>query len=167
MKYLKILSIFCIFCFVFTLSSCNNENYSNLPSGSETENPVNDDEDIELNDNEGGFMKIKIDNTIFEVILEKNSTADSFYDMLPQSLKMNELNGNEKYCYLDSSLPTNSDKTEKIYAGDIMLWGNNCIVIFYETFSSGYSYSKIGKIVDTTNLKQCLGSGSIVVDFIK
>lgn len=73
MKYLKILSIFCIFCFVFTLSSCNNENYSNLPSGSETENPVNDDEDIELNDNEGGFMKIKIDNTIFEVIPEKTA----------------------------------------------------------------------------------------------
>lgn len=56
MKYLKILSIFCIFCFVFTLSSCNNENYSNLPSGSETENPVNDDEDIELNDNEGDIV---------------------------------------------------------------------------------------------------------------
>lgn len=112
-------------------------------------------------------MKIKISNTIFEVLLENNTTANAFVTMMPQSLEMNELNGNEKYCYLNVPLPTNVKRVDTIYAGDIMLWGNSCVVIFYETFTSDYSYSKIGKITDTTFLKQCVGSGSIKVDFIK
>ena len=41
-------------------------------------------------------MKIIIDNNIFDVKLENNSTAKAFYNMLPVTLKMNELNGNEK-----------------------------------------------------------------------
>lgn len=163
MKYLKILSILFVFCFVFTLSACNYENQSNAPPENEIENPTNEDK----NENEGNKMNIKISNTIFEVVLENNTTTTAFVEMLPLSLEMSELNANEKYCYLNSSLPTNAKRVDKIYAGDIMLWGNNCVVIFYETFSSGYSYSKIGKITDTTLLKQCVGSGSIKVDFIK
>ena len=168
-KFFKILSVLFVFCFVFTLSACDYNKYSNIDTGDKTENSASDsEEDTNFNeDEERRTMKIKINDTIFEVMLEDNSTAKSFCNMLPQSLNMNELNGNEKYCYINSSLPTNSTRINTITAGDIMLWGNNCIVIFYETFSSGYSYSKIGKIVDTTNLKQCLGSGSVLVNFIK
>ena len=168
MKYLKILSIICLICFVFTLSACNYQNYSNAPPNNEIDYPSNNDDESKLDsEDKRGNMRIKVNNTIFEVTLENNSTVNAFYDLLPQSLNMIELNGNEKYCYLSSPLPTNSSSINVIHAGDIMLWGNNCIVIFYETFSSGYSYSKIGKINNIENLKQCLGSGSVVVDFIK
>ncbi len=112
-------------------------------------------------------MKIIIDNNIFDVKLENNSTAKAFYNMLPVTLKMNELNGNEKYCHLNTTLPTNASKTTTIHAGDIMLWGNNCVVVFYETFLSDYLYSKIGKVVDITNLKRCLGRESVLIEFLK
>lgn len=159
MKYLKILAIFCVFCSIFTFSACNYNNQSKPPPENEIENPTDE--------NERNNMKITIGNTIFEVVLENNTTANAFAQILPQSLEMNEINGNEKYCYMNLSLPTNAKKVDTIYAGDIMLWGNNCIVIFYETFSSSYSYSRIGKITDTTLLKQSVGEGSIKVNFIK
>lgn len=100
MKYLKILSILFVFCFLFTLCACNYENQSNAPPENEIENPTNEDK------NEGNKMNIKISNTIFEVVLENNTTTTAFVEMLPLSLEMSELNGNEKYCYLNSSLPT-------------------------------------------------------------
>lgn len=36
---------------------------------------------------------------------------------------MSDLNGNEKYYYLDENLPTNSENIGHINAGDIMLYG--------------------------------------------
>ena len=80
---------------------------------------------------------------------------------------MNELNNNEKYCYLNISLPNDASCPGTINAGDMMLWGNNCIVIFYETFETSYSYTKIGKISNTENLKRCLGEGGVVVKFVQ
>jgi hypothetical protein len=66
--------------------------------------------------------------------------------MLPLELLMNDLNDNEKYAYLDEPLPTNTYSPKHIEAGDIMLFGDDCLVIFYESFDTSYSYSKIGHI---------------------
>ena len=68
--------------------------------------------------------------------------------MLPLTLDMSELNGNEKYHYLDESLPTSS-----------------CVVLFYETFSSSYSYTRLGKIDNPGGLAAALGSGNVSVVF--
>lgn len=112
-------------------------------------------------------MVLEINGNIFKVELENNSLALAFYNTLPQSLKMKELNGNEKYCNISTNLPSNPCYYKTIHSGDIMLWGSNCIVIFYQTFETSYAYTKIGKILDTTKIKQCLGAGNIVVNFIK
>ena len=76
---------------------------------------------------------------------------------------MSELNGNEKYIYLDTTLPTNSSNPKRINAGDVMLYGNNCLVIFYKSFDTSYSYTRIGHIDDLPNL----GNGNITVKFEK
>ena len=87
--------------------------------------------------------------------------------MLPMTLNMNELNGNEKYCYLDTSLPVDASNPGTIYTGDILLFGSDCVVVFYKTFKTSYSYTRIGRITDPAGLEEALGSGDVTVRFEK
>ena len=95
--------------------------------------------------------------------LENNKTAKAFMKMLPMTLSMEELNGNEKFKYLDQDLPTKTYKPGTIHAGDLMLYGSDCLVLFYQTFQSGYSYTKIGKILKPQGLEKALGEGEIKI----
>ena len=110
-------------------------------------------------------ITLTIGGQSFTAKMEQNSTAEAFRALLPLTLEMQELNGNEKYHYLDGSLPTDSYKPGTIEAGDILLYGNNCVVLFYETFSSGYSYTRIGKLTSADGLKAALGAGNVSVTF--
>ena len=110
-------------------------------------------------------INVTIGSTTFAATIEDSETGRAFYDMLPLTLNMSELNGNEKYCYLDTSLPTASYRPGTINAGDIMLYGSSCVVLFYETFNSGYSYTRIGAVVNPDGLAQALGSGNVTVKF--
>lgn len=102
---------------------------------------------------------ININGKKHELNLEKNSTTSALLKLLPLDISMSDLNGNEKYAYLDSPLPTNVYSPKHIEAGDVMLFGNNCLVIFYKSFDTNYDYSKIGHI---DNLPE-LGDGKILV----
>ena len=97
-------------------------------------------------------VKAIIEKKEYTINLENNSTAKSFANMLPQELTMSELNGNEKYVYLDNTLPENSSSIKKVIAGDVMLYGNNCLVILYKSFNTLYSYTKIGHIDNLPDL---------------
>lgn len=114
---------------------------------------------------EDNKMNILINGQTFLATLYDNETAKAFRNMLPMTMDMSELNGNEKYCYLDSSLPTNSLRPGTIHEGDLMLYGASCFVLFYDTFQSAYSYTPIGRIEDTAGLKHALGSGAVTVRF--
>ena len=108
-------------------------------------------------------VKTIINGKEYIMNLEDNETVESFVNLLPQELNMSELNGNEKYIYLDTALPTNSLKPKRINAGDVMLYGDNCLVIFYKSFDTSYSYTKIGYIDNLPDL----GNGSITIKFEK
>ncbi|MGN0233972.1 MAG: cyclophilin-like fold protein [Bacteroidaceae bacterium] len=110
-------------------------------------------------------MNITIGNATFTATLEDNATTKALVEMLPMTLQMSELNGNEKYHYLSSSLPTDASYPGTIHAGDIMLYGSSCLVVFYKTFSTGYSYTKIGRIDNAANLADAVGSGNMSVTF--
>lgn len=97
-------------------------------------------------------VKVLIDKKEYTINLEDNETAKEFVNMLPLELNMNELNGNEKYVYLDRKLPVNPSNINKINAGDVMIYGNDCLVIFYKSFTSSYSYTKIGHIDNLPDL---------------
>lgn len=112
-------------------------------------------------------INVVIGNKTFAATIADTETGHAFYNLLPLSLNMNELNGNEKYCYLDNSLPTASYRPGTIKAGDLMLYGSSCVVLFYETFSSGYSYTGIGAIDKPEGLAEALGSGNVSVKFQK
>ena len=120
---------------------------------------------IDNQNEEGEKMQVNviINNEEYILEVEDNETAKSFITKLPQEYTMKELNGNEKYVYLDYELPTNSINPKKINKGDVMLYGDNCLVIFYKTFNTNYSYTKIGHIANLADL----GIDSITVKFTK
>ena len=110
-------------------------------------------------------IDIDIHGTTFTAQLENNATARTFLNLLPTTLTMDELNGNEKYHYLNSPLPSEPQRVGTIHAGDIMLYGNDCIVVFYQTLRTPYSYTRIGSITDPTQLAAALGSAAASVTF--
>ena len=110
-------------------------------------------------------LEIQIGEQTFYAELYDNETEEEFTALLPMTIDMSELNGNEKYFYLDKSLTTSGSVPDRIHTGDIMLYGSNCLVLFYEDFSTSYSYTPIGHIEDTKGLKSALGSSDITISF--
>lgn len=110
-------------------------------------------------------MQIVIGDKQFSVTLEGIDTVTALTEMLPLTLDMSELNGNEKYHYLDAALPSSPEKVGHINAGDIMLYGDRCLVVFYKSFDTSYTYTKIGHIDDTSGLLDALGAGNVTITF--
>lgn len=113
----------------------------------------------------GTKVKIKVGEKTFAATLLDNPTVGAFKALLPLTLKMSELNNNEKYADLSKSLPTDPAVPAGIRSGDLMLYGSNTLVLFYKGFSTSYSYTKIGKIDDVTGLVAALGTGSVTVNY--
>ena len=110
-------------------------------------------------------LKITIGTNIFTATLNNNETVTAFKSKLPLTIKMRELNGNEKYFDLPDNLPVSASNPETIQTGDLMLYGSNTLVLFYKSFSTSYSYTPIGRIENTSGLTTALGSGNITVKF--
>lgn len=104
---------------------------------------------------------VSINDKKYIAQIYNNPSAQLFANKLPQTLNLKELNGNEKYGTLPYTLPSNSSNPKTINAGDIMLYGEDCLVIFYKSFNTNYSYTKIGYIEDLPHL----GNGDISVRF--
>jgi hypothetical protein len=110
-------------------------------------------------------MEMTVGTQRFAVRLDDNPTARAFAQSLPATFDMAELNGNEKFARLPRSLPSNATRPGTLHAGDVMLYGNDTLVVFYETFRSGYSYTRIGRIEEPAGLAQALGPGDARVTF--
>ena len=110
-------------------------------------------------------ITVTINGKSYTAVLYDNKTADELYSRLPLELDMNELNGNEKYYNFSDSFTTSSKAAGHISKGDIKLYGDDCLVLFYDSFSSGYSYTDIGYIENTDGLEDALGGGNVTVRF--
>ncbi len=110
-------------------------------------------------------IHITIGGKTFDATLYDNETARTFAESLPMTVNMSELNGNEKYYYMPDSLSMRSETPGQIQAGDLMLFGSDCLVLFYETFSTSYSYTPLGRIDNAEGLAEAVGRGSVEVTF--
>jgi hypothetical protein len=111
-------------------------------------------------------LKIKIGSETFYATLLNNATVTAFKARLPLTISMSELNGNEKLYNFSSNLPTNASNPGAINTGDLMIYSSNVLVLFYKSFATSYSYTRLGKIADPTGLEAALGAGNVTVTFI-
>ena len=147
-----------IFCLIFIslfIVGCNKED-NNVRKNNSNENNININ-----NDKKVSSMKVIINDKEYIINLEDNDSSKKLLELLPLEVNMNELNGNEKYVYLDSKLPVSEYSPKHINKGDVMLYGNNCLVIFYKSFDTSYSYTKIGHIDNLDDL----GNKDVLVKF--
>ena len=110
-------------------------------------------------------MKITVGASTFTATLYDHPAATAFRALLPLNLDMTELNRNEKYVDLPRSLPTDAVHPGTIQAGDLLLWGPSTLVLFYKTFSTPYSYTRLGRVDDPAGLANALGGGNVRVTF--
>ena len=123
-------------------------------------------EETETQNNNGDMrnkLKITVGAKTFSATLLDNATATALKKLLPMTVEMTELNSNEKYFRLPSNLPANASNPGTIQVGDLMLYGSNTLVLFYESFSTSYTYTKIGRIDDASGLTAALGAGNVKV----
>lgn len=101
----------------------------------------------------------------FAITLADTAAARAFAAQLPLTLDMADLNGNEKHADLPKALPADASRPGTIHNGDLMLYGSNTVVVFYETFRSSYSYTRLGWVDDPGDLSRALGRREAQVAF--
>lgn len=151
---------------LFLLSSCSEKIYTTKPELDSIQ-LENSKEPKASGEKEMDNKKININGQTVTLQLNENKTTEEFLKQLPFSATMKDLNGNEKFVYLDKSLPVTPQEVTIIEKGDVMLFGTDCLVIFYQSFQTTYTYTRIGKIKETDKLDILLEPKEIqlVIDF--
>lgn len=109
-------------------------------------------------------ITLRINGKDFSAKLYQTETTRNIMQKLPLSITMDELNGNEKFYYFSESFPTQTERVSSIHAGDLKLYGSSCLVLFYESFFTSYSYTSLGYVENPGDLAEVLGTGSVHVD---
>lgn len=151
---------------LLTLTSCSPKD--NFTDEQKPQPPTTEQPETEPNKPappKSNTMKITIASTVFTATLSSSATVTDFKATLPMTLSMSDFNNNEKVAGLPGSLTTAASNPGTIVTGDIMLYGSGSLVLFYETFSTSYSYTKIGRIDNPTGLKAALGKGNVTIKF--
>ena len=103
---------------------------------------------------------IKIRDKTFPFELKDASAANELKERLPFTVRMTKLNNNEIYYQFSDKFTTDTKTVGTINAGDIYLYRDDYLVLFYQTFTTSYSYSEIGHLTDTNGLAEAIGDGS-------
>jgi hypothetical protein len=110
-------------------------------------------------------IHLQVGSKTFTAKLFDNESVQTLIAKLPMTITMTELNGNEKYYQMPNRLPTKAQDVRAIKSGDLMLYGSDTLVLFYKSFTTSYSYTKLGYVEEGAGLEQALGSGSVQVTF--
>ncbi|KAF1683246.1 cyclophilin-like fold protein [Veillonella sp. R32] len=113
------------------------------------------------------YIKLHIQGQTVTFRLANTAAAKQFAEQLPQTLTLEDVNDNEKYIVLNSSLPTDSKVAGTIKAGQLKLWGRQGLVLFYKNFESSYAYTDLGEAVNPIDWEELLGDGNVTITFSK
>ena len=116
---------------------------------------------------EDSRMWMTVGERRFAITMSDNPAAHAFAALLPLTLDMSDLNDNEKKARLPKALPANASRPGTIRNGDLMLYGTDTLVVFYSTFESSYSYTRLGRVDDPAGLAAALGRRNARVSFTR
>jgi hypothetical protein len=144
-------------CTIFLFGDCGAAQPGNPTSSAAPANAVDQPERSRL--------RLAVGGQRFAITLADTDAARAFAALLPLSVDMADLNANEKHAELPQALPASSSRPGTIRAGDLMLYGSKTLVVFYKTFDSPYSYTRIGRIDGAADLAKTLGSADARLEF--
>jgi hypothetical protein len=110
-------------------------------------------------------ITITVGSKIFKATVIDSPTTKACTALLPLTINMKDLNGNEKHFDLPQELPTNTFNPKTIQNGNLLLYGSTTLVLFYKSFTTSYSYTRIGSVDDPAGLAKAVGPGNITVTF--
>lgn len=113
------------------------------------------------------MITIRVNDRGYKVSMDSNEAAQEFAQSTPFELPMTELNGNEKYYTGSDKLKADPSVPDRINIGDLMLYGDDTIVLFYDEFKTEYSYTRLGWVRNIDDLPEVLGSGDVTITFTK
>lgn len=114
---------------------------------------------------EESFLKITVGEYEFSADWEDNSSAQAFRELLeqgPLTITMSDYGGFEKVGPLGTTLERN-DTQITTEPGDVILYQGSQITIYYGT--NTWSFTRLAKIRDPSDLQQKLGQGTVEITF--
>lgn len=125
-------------------------------------------EDVSIMENEEeeneevvATMKLKIDGVEVPVTWEENDSVSELTDLKPITIEMSKYGGFEQVGPIGKSITSNDKKITTSY-GDIVLYADDQIVVFYG--SNTWEYTKLGHIDMTKEeLTDLLGNKNVTI----
>lgn len=113
------------------------------------------------------MLNIEVNGKILHARLEDNSSSRALIKLLesgPLTVSMQDYGNFEKVGTLPQSLPAN-DRHWDVTAGDLILYQQNKIVIYYDRNS--WNFTKLGRLenISGSDLKSLLGQDGVQVTF--
>lgn len=162
----------CMLLVVLSLTACN---VREAPVGSPTfpaqsaapvEETVSPQQSPEAwSSQEEAMLKITVGDYELLATFEDNSSAEEFKQLLaqgPVTVEMDDYGGFEKVGSLGTTL-TRNDQQITTEPGDVILYQGNQITIYYGT--NTWSFTRLARIDDPTDLKAKLGEGTVQITF--